>query len=424
MSYRRNPKTCLLICAAMLLAAGAAGATHLSLALDVEGEGLGMAHAGAGLVAGAGSLSLNIPGPVEAALLYWTGRDRPCPESAPGVCTIPLTPYKDQVLSFDGHLVTGTIIGTEGQPASADGPIHNIGYLADVTAIVLARGTGAQAFPVADGDAGDLFRLDGAGLLVIYRDLGDSGRYRLIVFDGLDFAFGDDPTPGETRVTQPVMLVHGAEPAARAAELRMCVGDAESHRPDRVDISNNPSVMNGFDGSSGSQWDSDLLPISIPAGAGSTTVQLFSEPAGQNPDSLLWVMAALRVPLARLVTGEQGCTPGYWKNHTDSWAAAGLLPGQTAGSVFAVPFPQLANRTLLQTLQGGGGPGALGGARILLRAAVAALLDAAHPGVDYPWTPAEVVAEVNAALATGDRSAMLALAGELDAQNNLGCPLN
>lgn len=427
MSHRRSPKVWTALCAAILLAAGAAGATHLSLALDVEGEGLGMAHAGTGLLAGSGTLSVDIPGPVQAALLYWAGRDRPCPESSPGVCTVPFTPYKDQILSFDGHLVTGAILGTEGQPASAGGPINNLGFLADVTAIVQARGTGAHTFPVADGDAGDLYRLDGAGLLVIYKDLGDGGSYRLIVFDGLDFAYGDDPTPGDTRVTHPVNLIHGSDTAARAADLRVFVGDGESHRPDRMDVSNNPSVSNGFDGSSGAQFDADLIPITIPAGAGSTTVQLFSEPVGRNPDSLLWFLVALRVPVPQpppSPAGDDGCSPGYWKNHTDSWADAGLLPGQTAGSVFDVPFPQLANRTLHQSLQGGGGPGALGGARILLRAAVAALLNASHPGVEYPWTAAEVVAEVNAALATGNRSTMLALKDVLDAQNNLGCPLN
>jgi len=39
-------------------------------------------------------------------------------------------------------------------------------------------------------------------------------------------------------------------------------------------------------------------------------------------------------------------------------------------------------------------------------------------------TTADVIADVNAALASGDRQTMLDLAGELDADNNLGCPLN
>jgi hypothetical protein len=95
-------------------------------------------------------------------------------------------------------------------------------------------------------------------------------------------------------------------------------------------------------------------------------------------------------------------------------------------SVFAsaAAFPSLGSASLLDALSFGGGPGALGGARILLRAAVASLLNAAHPDVNFPSTIAEVIADVNAALASGDRSTMLALAGALDADNNLGCPLN
>ena len=64
-------------------------------------------------------------------------------------------------------------------------------------------------------------------------------------------------------------------------------------------------------------------------------------------------------------------------------------------------------------------------AQILLRAAVAALLDAAHPDVKYPRTEAEIIAAVNAALASKNRKTILALAAELDSSNNAGeCPLN
>jgi hypothetical protein len=59
----------------------------------------------------------------------------------------------------------------------------------------------------------------------------------------------------------------------------------------------------------------------------------------------------------------------------------------------------------------------------VLRAGVAALLDAAHPSVAYPLTPASVIADVKTSLA-GSRDDMLALAAALDADHNLGCPLN
>lgn len=123
--------------------------------------------------------------------------------------------------------------------------------------------------------------------------------------------------------------------------------------------------------------------------------------------------------------GSDGCTPGYWKqsHHFDSWV--GFSPSQTLESVFDVPDSLgMDNVTLVSALGGGGGPGVAGGATILRRAAVAALLNSAHPGVDFTLTTAEVTAQVNAALASLNRNAMLTLATELDQDNNLGCPLS
>src|SRR5205085_2323394 len=79
--------------------------------------------------------------------------------------------------------------------------------------------------------------------------------------------------------------------------------------------------------------------------------------------------------------------------------------------------------TLLDALNYQGGSGTTGAAQILLRAAVAALLNAANPHVAYPRTGAAIIADVNAALASGSRSTMLTLAAALDRDNNLGCPL-
>jgi hypothetical protein len=124
--------------------------------------------------------------------------------------------------------------------------------------------------------------------------------------------------------------------------------------------------------------------------------------------------------------GTQGCTPGYWKNHTDSWPATGYQPGQTVKSVFsqASAYSSLGSSSLLGALSFQGGSTLEGAAGNLLRAAVAALLDASHSGVDYPRTPASVISDANAALASANRDTMLSLASRLDADNNLGCPLN
>jgi hypothetical protein len=168
-----------------------------------------------------------------------------------------------------------------------------------VTSIVAAAGTGAQSFPFGDGNtASNLWRLDGVGLFVAYTDGSDSTFYRVIVWDNLDFAKGDDPTPGETRVTSPVIFGHGATSSARTAQLWLFAGDGEANRPDETTISNNPTLFNVLDNSpDGSQWTTDEYTIDIPANVENTTVQMHSTPPGQNPDSMLWQMAALRVAL-------------------------------------------------------------------------------------------------------------------------------
>jgi hypothetical protein len=129
--------------------------------------------------------------------------------------------------------------------------------------------------------------------------------------------------------------------------------------------------------------------------------------------------------------GEEGCTPGYWKNHTENWfEEAGVLIPATktlAGAGFD-PTSVQGIDTLLNALSYPGGPGAAGAERILLRAAAAAWLNAAHEGVGYPYRrntdPFNIVQSVNAAIASGDRATMINLAGVLDRANNLGCPLN
>ncbi len=166
----------------------------------------------------------------------------------------------------------------------------------------------------------------------------------------------------------------------------------------------------------------------------------------------------------------EGCTPGYWKvcQHLDSWGPTGFKPTDTFNSVFDVsnyvdckgtPY------TLLDVmyLNGGsyvcsldakspgskskekkendhgnnkdanpGGPpadcsqgnafGDLGGDPIsenLGFHAVAALLSAAHPGVNYGYTSGEIILlfknNLHRAAALKDTLAML---------NERGCPLN
>jgi uncharacterized repeat protein (TIGR01451 family) len=127
------------------------------------------------------------------------------------------------------------------------------------------------------------------------------------------------------------------------------------------------------------------------------------------------------------VAGAQGCSHGYWKNHTDSWPPTGYSPSQKVYTVFSAAsgYPAwIHDATLLEALDFGGGTDVNGAAEILLQQAVGAVLNAAHPGLSFPRTVGQVVADVNSALASGNRDTILILATALDHDNNLGCPLN
>jgi len=142
---------------------------------------------------------------------------------------------------------------------------------------------------------------------------------------------------------------------------------------------------------------------------------------------------SLAAPAQATNVGNEGCTPGYWKNHPTSWEEVNPTALLTFDHT-SVAFPPFAPSssdldgngtadTFMDALNFKGGAGLVGAERILFRAAVAAWLNAANEGVGYPLRRAEFVAEVNAAIASGDRQTMLDLAAELDTLNNLGCPL-
>ncbi len=143
-----------------------------------------------------------------------------------------------------------------------------------------------------------------------------------------------------------------------------------------------------------------------------------------------------------------GCTPGYWMQcqHLDSWAATGFSPDDIFNTVFGVtqyinpqnnkPF------TLLQVmgLRGGGeGYGDSDGGNCQAKPngnaigkigpdpispnlgfhAVAALLNAAHPNVNYGYTSGEIINLFRDNMHNG-----AALKDSLVMLNERGCPLN
>jgi hypothetical protein len=116
----------------------------------------------------------------------------------------------------------------------------------------------------------------------------------------------------------------------------------------------------------------------------------------------------------------QGCTPGYWRNHFNRWE--GVLPTDDFDTTFEVDLFN-PNITLGQAIWLGGG-----GVNALARHATAALLNA-HGGVPnengdfvtYPLEPGVVIQMVKDAVLNGTIDATK---DEFDTLNNLGCPLS
>lgn len=114
----------------------------------------------------------------------------------------------------------------------------------------------------------------------------------------------------------------------------------------------------------------------------------------------------------------EGCTPGYWRQdqHFDSWVPTGYATSDDFEVVFGVNA-SFDPHTLLDAVWLGGG-----GENALARHAVAALLNAAHPDVNYTYTVAQVIAMVQSAYnGTADVETTKDL---FDAANNAGCDLN
>lgn len=127
----------------------------------------------------------------------------------------------------------------------------------------------------------------------------------------------------------------------------------------------------------------------------------------------------LTIDAGYFIPALEGCTLGYWKNHTNRWCGS-YRTCDRFGDVFTSAPASLANLTLLQALNLGGG-----GINNLARQGVAALLNACSGNVAYAGygdNPILVIAAINLAYTTGG-TAPGTLGSQLDVLNNSGCPL-
>jgi hypothetical protein len=131
-----------------------------------------------------------------------------------------------------------------------------------------------------------------------------------------------------------------------------------------------------------------------------------------------------------VITGGEGCTPGYWKNNADKWGASawvGYAPGDSFEAIFGVDVTLRGNGkatypapTLREALDANGG-----GINALARHAVAALLNISNPDIGYGiGSTAALITMVHDAIMSGDEAEIDALHMLLADYNEAGCPLN
>lgn len=125
--------------------------------------------------------------------------------------------------------------------------------------------------------------------------------------------------------------------------------------------------------------------------------------------------------------GDEGCQQSHWKqkDHLIWWGPTGYSIFTHLHSVFSSidnsSYNDIRNKTLLEALSFSGGS-YHGNEKLLLREAVAALLNAAHPGVDYYYTETEVKSLTNTAIG-GSHSDMHDQEMDFQSHNNGRCPL-
>ena len=119
-------------------------------------------------------------------------------------------------------------------------------------------------------------------------------------------------------------------------------------------------------------------------------------------------------------SGTGGCpkAASVWQKAPASWPAP-YTSGQTIGSVFTSAPWSVASSSLQDALDGKTGDKSL---KELLKQATAALLNAASPNIDYPFTVAEVVQAVNTALSSYDDQSRKELTTLFKEANEVACP--
>ncbi|CAN5731085.1 hypothetical protein BH23GEM11_BH23GEM11_00580 [soil metagenome] len=230
-------------------------------------------------------------------------------------------------------------------------------------------------------------------------------------------------------------LVREASSLVRNVNLRVCAEDQAAYASWLTSV--NPTSYTDVD-VSGGNVDLDFdIEITVPVG---TAAGLYEFSICGIGDGAEYGRQLVKItveddsdpvdPVDPVDPEFEGCSAGFWSNNgirSGSWPAA-YAPADRVDSVFSSAAGSLGSASLLQALEGyrhmrGARAGVAGASEILLRQAVAAVLNAESYGAMFPASVDDVVDSVNAALDAGDRAQILALAATLDEWNNAGCSL-
>lgn len=278
--------------------AGADGTETLGPPSIVVASGTGVAVGGVGLFTQPASFTVTVPDDavVKQVLLYYEAGHHPGDVSGD-------TPDHD--VQINGVVVSAQLIGG---PTFFYGDVQTATHRADVTALgFIHPGTNTVVVNGLDADEVD----DGAGVFVIYEQPGRSVQLGLV--DGNDIAFVGFESPRDATVPQTFTF----EPAAvdRVASLTLLTGSVhdpaptpnpsgdQKNRPNFVEVTSGGRVTRLADplGDQAPEWDAGSIDVIVPAGATSLTARYLSEfdETGDLPASLVWLGAALAVPLAQ-----------------------------------------------------------------------------------------------------------------------------
>ncbi|MEM7261364.1 MAG: Ig-like domain-containing protein, partial [Planctomycetota bacterium] len=283
-------KACALYCAAALLIPA------LSFADNTESlgtpsipfvDGTKTVAAGAGLEGHTGVIDLQIDDPIRQVVVYWSGA---MGANIPG----------DDTIEIEGVEIVGTPISDPtfffncSGCGDNSGPFYFQSFRADITDFGLVQ-LGSNQLEVATS-----FERENSGAGIIVTTDNGLRTGTVIGRDGMDIAFED--FGGARKNTVPQDYHFGPSLTERQAVLTLMVGSVGSElglgsivrvtidgvSTDHVDL---------LSSADGNFWDTQEIPVTIPAGADVVTVQLIST-GGTRPAGMTWVSSTLFVPNA------------------------------------------------------------------------------------------------------------------------------